>query len=132
MSFEKIKRNLYCVGGRHCSATTNIYGDTTFKGIKVLIGYCLSFNRKESMVFSENTVLVDNLGDFVKSLGEKGLKVSKRMAKTVLKTQDEPWILQQTLLAQLLLDTLKRLYYRYQSLIILIIPEKAVNIRKFV
>ena len=40
MSFNKFENNSYCVGGRHKSATKNIYGDITSKGSKVLIGYC--------------------------------------------------------------------------------------------
>ena len=39
MSFQRFKSDSYCVGGRHRSATTNIYGDITSKGSKVLIGY---------------------------------------------------------------------------------------------
>ena len=39
MSFQKFKRDAYCVGGRHRSATTKISGDITSKSSKVLIGY---------------------------------------------------------------------------------------------
>ena len=47
MSFQISKTNSYCVGGRHRSATTEIYGDITSKGSKVLIGYCSICNRKK-------------------------------------------------------------------------------------
>ena len=46
MSFQKFETNSYCVGGRHKSATKNIYGDITSIGSKVLIGYCSICNRK--------------------------------------------------------------------------------------
>ena len=46
MSFQKFKSYSYCVGGRHRSATKNIYGDKTSKGSKVLIGYCSVCKRK--------------------------------------------------------------------------------------
>ena len=46
MTFNKFKTNRYCNGGRHISATENIYGDITSRGSKVLIGYCSISNRK--------------------------------------------------------------------------------------
>ena len=39
MSIRKFEIDSHCVGGRHRSATKNIYGDITSKGRKVLIGY---------------------------------------------------------------------------------------------
>ena len=85
MSFNKFKSDSYCVGGRHRSATVKIFGDVTSKGAKVLIGYCSICNRKKSMTVSDNTIKAEGLGDFFKNLGEKGLNVSKKMAKNVLK-----------------------------------------------
>ena len=84
MSFNKFENNSYCVGGRHRSATTKIYGNITSKGSKVLIGYCSICNRKKSMTVSDNTIKSEGLGDFFKNLGKKGLNVSKKMAKNVL------------------------------------------------
>ena len=84
MSFNKFKSDSYCVGGRHRSATVKIFGDITSKGAKVLIGYCSICNRKKSMTVSDNTIKA-GLGDFFKNLGKKGLNVSKKMAKNVLK-----------------------------------------------
>ena len=55
MTFNKFERNSYCVGGRHISATKNIYGSITSKGNKELIGYCSICNRKKSMTVSDNT-----------------------------------------------------------------------------
>ena len=84
MSFNKFESDSYCVGGRHRSATKNIYGNVTSKGSKVLIGYCSICNRKKSMTVSDNTIKAEGLGDFFKNLGKKGLNVSKKMAKNVL------------------------------------------------
>ena len=85
MSFNKFKSDSYCVGGRHRSATVKIFGDITSTGSKVLIGYCSICNRKKSMTVSDNTIKAEGLGDFSKNLGKKGLNVSKKMAKNVLK-----------------------------------------------
>ena len=37
------------------------------------------------MIVSDNTIQAEGLGDFFKNLGKKGLNVSKKMAKNVLK-----------------------------------------------
>ena len=37
------------------------------------------------MIVSDNTIKAEGLGDFFKNLGKKGLNVSKKMAKNVLK-----------------------------------------------
>ena len=84
MSFNKFENDSYCVGGRHRSATTKIYGNITSKGNKVLIGHCSIFNRKKSMTVSDNTIKSEGLGDFFKNLGKKGVNISKKMAKNVL------------------------------------------------
>ena len=84
MSFQKIKSYSYCVGGRQKSARKNIYGDIISKGSKVLIGYCSVCNRRKSMTVSDNTIQAEGLGDFSKSLGKKGLNVSKLAKKNVL------------------------------------------------
>ena len=84
MTFNKFKTDSYCVGGRHRSATKNIYGDITSKGSKVLISKCSVCNRKKSMTVSDDTKKAEGLGDFSKNLGKKGLNVSKKMAKNVL------------------------------------------------
>ena len=84
MTFNKFKTDSYCVGGRHRSATKNIYGDITSKGSKVLISKCSVCNRKKSMTVSDDTIKAEGLGDFSKNLGKKGLNVSKKMAKNVL------------------------------------------------
>ena len=46
MNFNNFESNSYCVGGRHRSSTTRIYGNITSKGSKVLIGHCSICNRK--------------------------------------------------------------------------------------
>ena len=84
MSFQKFKSDSYCVGGGHKPSTVKIYGDITSKGSKVLIGYCLICKRKKSMTVSDNTIKAEDLSEFLKILGKKGLNVSKKMAKNVL------------------------------------------------
>ena len=84
MSFNKFENDSYCVGGRHRSATTKIYGNITSKGSKVIIGFCSICNRKKSMTVSDNTIKAEGLADFFKNLGKKGLNVSKKMVKNVL------------------------------------------------
>ena len=46
MTPNKFETDSYCVGGRHRSATKNIYGDITSKASKVLTGFCSICNRK--------------------------------------------------------------------------------------
>ena len=84
MGFQKSKSDSYCVGGRHRSATTKIYGNITSKGSKVLIRHCSKCNRKKSMKVSDNTIQAEGLGDFFKNLGAKGFNVSQRWQKNVL------------------------------------------------
>ena len=84
MNFIKFKSDSYCVGGRHRSSTVKIYGDITCKGSKVIIGYCSICNRKKSMTVCDNTIKTEDLGDFFKNLGKKGLIGSKKMAKNVI------------------------------------------------
>ena len=85
MTFNKLETNSCCVGGRHLSATKNIFGSITSKGSKVLIGFCSICNRKKSMTVSDNTIKAEGWGDLFKNLGKKGPNVSKKMAKNVLK-----------------------------------------------
>ena len=84
MTFNNFKTDSYCVGGRHRSATKNIYGDITSKASKVLIGFSSVCNRKKSMTVSDDTIKAEGLSDFFKNLGKKGLHVSKKMPKNVL------------------------------------------------
>ena len=84
MSFNKFANDSYCVGGRHRSATTKIYGIITPKGSKVLIGFCSICNRKKSMTVSDNTIKAEGLGSFFKNLGKISAKAGKKLAKNVL------------------------------------------------
>ena len=84
MSFQKIKTDSFCVGGRHRYITKNIYGDIRSKRSKVLIGYCSICKRKKSMTVCENTIQVEGLGDFFEKVGEKRLNVTIKMAKNFL------------------------------------------------
>ena len=85
MSFNKFETDSYCVGGRHRSATKNIYGNVTSKSSKVLIGYCSICNRKKSMTVSDNTIKAEGLGSFCKNLGKISAKAGKKLATNALK-----------------------------------------------
>ena len=87
MTFQKIKSDSFCVGVRHKSATTKIYGDITSEGSKVLIGYCSICNTKKSVTVSDNTIQAERLGNFFKSLGKSSVKVRKKLDKNVLSNQ---------------------------------------------
>ena len=84
MSFQKIKSDSYCVGGRHRSAAIKIYGDITSEGSKKLIGYCSVCNRKKSMTVSDNTIKAEGLGEFFKNLGKFSAEAGKKLAKNVI------------------------------------------------
>ena len=77
MSFQKYKSNSFCVGGRHRSSTTKIYGDLSSKGSKILIGFCSIFTRKKSMTVSDNSRQAEGLGSYFKILGEISSKAEK-------------------------------------------------------
>ena len=85
MNFQKIEIDSYCFGGRHRSATKNMYGDITSKGSKVLIGYCSICNRNKSMTVSENIIQAEGLGSFFKGLGKISAKAGKKLATYVLR-----------------------------------------------
>ena len=84
MSFNKFENDSYCVGGRHRSATSKIYGNITSKGNKVLISSCSICNRKKSMTVSDNTIKAEGLGSFFKNLGKISAKAGKKLAKNVI------------------------------------------------
>ena len=75
MSFQKYKTNTSCVGGRHPSATKNIYCDITSKGSELLIGFCSVCNRRKSLTVSDNTKQADAFGDLFMNFGKKGPNV---------------------------------------------------------
>ena len=90
ISSQKFQSDSYCAGGRHKSGTTNIVGEIrnnkkTGKDTKLLVGRCVTCNRKKSMIVSDNTIQAEGLGDFFRNLGKNGLNVSKKMAKNILK-----------------------------------------------
>ena len=62
MSYRKFESNLYCVGGRHQSATLSIECDVTKKGRKLFSGNCFKYNRKLSVVVNDNTIANQGLG----------------------------------------------------------------------
>ena len=61
------------------------FNKKTSKEIKILVGQCSVCYRKSFMIISDNTRVSKGLGDFFNSLGAKGLKVSRKRAKIVLK-----------------------------------------------
>ena len=64
MSYQIFKTDIYCVGGRHRSATTKVYGDITTKGSEVLIGYCSKCNRTKNVTVSDNIIRAEDLSGF--------------------------------------------------------------------
>ena len=82
MSFQKFETNIYCVGCRHKSGTKNIGEEVTYKktgeDIKFLVGKCVICDKQKSMIVCDNGIQAEDLGDFFKDLGEKGLNLSKK------------------------------------------------------
>ena len=77
MSFSKFKNNLYCVGGKHYSTSTNIRGDITVNKktgmpAKLLRGTCSTCKVNKNLIVSDQTIQAEGLGDFFKHLGSKG------------------------------------------------------------
>ena len=121
MSFQNFKSCSYCFGGRHKSGTKNIVGETSFdekagKEVKLLVGKFVICDEKKSMVVSDNVIQAENLGDFFKNLGKKGLNVSKKMAENVLSNPGRALDLSAKIAQQVFLKFLKRLYQHYRSL----------------
>ena len=125
MSFQNIKSDSYCVGGKHRSPTVKIYGDITTKGSKILIGYCSVCNREKSMTVSDNIIKAEGLGDFFRNLGKVSSKAAKKLATNALKIQLNSLKLEQTLLPQQQVEILKQIYQHYQKLLISITLVKA-------
>ena len=71
-----------------------------------------------------NTIAAEGLGVFFKNLGKKGSILRNRRLEMFLKTVLEPWISEQTLLTQLLLESLKQLYQHYEKWSIFVTQEK--------
>ena len=90
MSYNKFINNSYCVGGKHYSPTTNIYGDTTNTGmsmgrpVNILRGNCITCNRNKSLIVSERTINAEGLGDFFKLLGKATAKAAQNVGKKIL------------------------------------------------
>ena len=76
------------------------------------------------MDVSDNTILAERLGDFIKNLGKKGLDVSTQMARKVLKNPGRAWDTTANILQQLQVEILKRYYQRHLRFSISIIWEK--------
>ena len=84
MSFNKLKNNSYCVGGKHYSATTNNRGDITVNkktgmSAKLLRGTCSTCKRNKSLIVSDQTIKAEGLGDFFRSVGKAAKNVGKKI-----------------------------------------------------
>ena len=85
MSYNNFINNLYCVGGKHYSPTTNNNGETASTGIRIgrpvytLRGNCVTCNRNKSLIVSERTIEGEGLGDFFKHLGSAAKNVGKKI-----------------------------------------------------
>ena len=71
--------NSYCVGGKHYSPTTNIYGDARNNNVKMLRGTCMICSRNKSLIVSDRTINGEGLGDFFKHLGKAAQNVGKKI-----------------------------------------------------
>ena len=85
MNSQKFESNRYCVGRKHRSGTKNITGEITInkktgREIKLLVGNCVIFNRKKSMIVSHNTIQAEGLGSFFKNLGRIYAKAGEILA----------------------------------------------------
>ena len=83
-AFNKFKNNSYCVGGKHCSATTNVRGDITVNKktglpVKLLRGTCTTCKRNKTLIVSDQTKMGEGLGNFVKHLGSAAKNVGKKI-----------------------------------------------------
>ena len=79
MSFIKFKNISYCVGGKHYSPITNIYGDTRNNNVKMLWGTCMMCSRNNNLIVSDRTINGEGLGDFFKHLGSAAKNVGKKI-----------------------------------------------------
>ena len=84
MSFNNFKCNSYCLGGKHYSATTSIYGDITQNKkfglpVKQLRGTCSTCKRNKSPLVTDQTIQAERLGDFFKHQGKAAKNVRKKI-----------------------------------------------------
>ena len=90
MSFQKFKKDSYCVGGRHRSGTTIIVGAITSnkktgKEIKLLVGKCVVCNKRKSTIVSDNTIQAEGLGDFFKNSVTVSSEAANKLARNAVK-----------------------------------------------
>ena len=90
LSSQKFKSDSYRVGGRHKSSTKDIVGEITFnqktgKENEMLVGKCVTCDERKSMIVSNDVIRPECLIGLIKNIGKRGLNVSKKMAKNVLK-----------------------------------------------
>ena len=107
----------------------NIIGDITSKLSKVLVGVCVVCSQRKSMTASNNTIITKGFSGFLKNSVEKGLNVSKRMAKNVLSKPPRALDITQTLLQQRQTGNLKKYYQHYEKRKISIIGQKGLILK---
>ena len=66
------------------------------------------------MTVRDNTIQAERLSELFKNLGKKRFIASKKWQNFYQETWDERWIIEQTLLVQLLLETPKQFYQHFQ------------------
>ena len=65
------------------------------------------------MTVSDNTIVAENLGDFLKNLGKKGPNATKEMAKKRNKNHEELLELERTLGLPLHIEAIKQVFHHY-------------------
>ena len=79
---QKLKSNLYFVGGRHYSGTNNIRGFITSKGSKMLKGNSVKCKRNKSMNVSDASIEAEGLKDIFKKVG-RAMKVANNPVRAL-------------------------------------------------
>ena len=87
---SKIQNDSYCVGSKHRSGTKNMVGEITYnkksgKEINLLVGKCVIYDKRKSMIVSDNVIQAEGLGNFFKNLGKVSSRAAKILATNALK-----------------------------------------------
>ena len=94
MSYQKLKINSNCVGGRHHSGTISIEGEITKTGQKLLLANCPQCKNK-SMVVGDNTIEVGGPGKCFKNIGKSFAVAGKKRLQLKSNFLEKLWRLQQ-------------------------------------
>ena len=68
MSYENIKSDFHCIGGRRLSSIISFEIVITKTARKIPFSKCVKSNRKISMTVSDNTIAAENSGKMFKKL----------------------------------------------------------------